>query len=389
MAHFLWQGTSLEGTSLEGAEERESAEELEQHLNQQGVFQVQSWNIPDADVFGSLSERQVLEWLVHLGQLLASHLRLADALGLMAEAYPPLAVRYRLRRMRESLHQGTRFSETLARFGGMPPFVVQLIRVAEAADRLPQVVDDLTGFYRFQHEMAREQQKVLSYPLLVLALFLGVTLGLVVLIIPMFERLYLRFGEDLFWGTWGLLKLSELLREHPVSALLALGGVLTGAAGVWHRWRWEALWSLLPGGGTLLRESRIMFYCTGMELLLRSGVQLQEALPLVARILPPALSQPLKEVEQAIHSGKRTSEAFQQVPWSEPTLVRMLHLAEESGALTEGFRQFGVQLRERVQGRLNRINILLGPLVLLLVALGVLGVLLSVYLPLFQASRYY
>ncbi len=387
MTHFLWKGSDFSGRDLEGAEESASAFTLRNALHAQGVYRIQlvplhafSWKQP-------LSEAQIVDWLEQLQQLLQAHLRLAEAISLIAETSRKLPLRYRWRRVHQALHAGRSFSQALEQFGGMPGWVTQLIRVAEATDRLPEVLRGLVEFYQFKREVAQERQKVASYPLLVLTSFLFITLGILLFIIPMFHRVYQRFGEDLFWGTAVLQALSEGLRNHPGVAFGILGAL--GGAGIWYHRQGEGFWKLLPGGATIVRESQLMFYSTAMNLLLRSRLNLQEALPLASELLLGRQQHSLERVREELLSGIAPADAFRHASWASASFLRMVALADESGNLAEGFRQHSLSLKDHLKVRLNWMNALLGPLLMLLVALGVLFVLLSVYLPLFRVVDYY
>ena len=386
MTHFLWKGSDFSGKDLEGAEESASATTLRHHLHAQGVYRIKlhplyafSWKHP-------LSEAQIIDWLEQLQQLLQAHLRLTEAISLIAETRRNPLLRYRWRRMHQALNSGQAFSEALERFGGMPRWVTQLIRVAEATDRLPDVLKGLVEFYQFKREVAQERQKVASYPLLVLTSFLFITLGILLFIIPMFHRIYQRFGTDLFWGTALLQSLSNGLRGHPLLAAGVAGGI--AGAGVWYHRQGEGFWRWLPGGARLVRESRLMFYSTAMNLLLRSRLNLQEALPLATELLGPQ-HHSLQKVREELLAGVAPAEAFRHASWASASFLRMVALADESGNLAEGFRQHSLSLRDQLKVRMNWMNALLGPLLMLGVALGVLFILLSVYLPLFRVVDYY
>lgn len=131
-----------------------------------------------------------------------------------------------------------------------------------------------------------------------------------------------------------------------------------------------------------------MFYSTAMNLLLRSRLNLQEALPLAMELLGPQ-HHSLQKVREELLAGVAPAEAFRHASWASASFLRMVALADESGNLAEGFRQHSLSLRDQLKVRMNWMNALLGPLLMLGVALGVLFILLSVYLPLFRVVDYY
>ena len=57
----------------------------------------------------------------------------------------------------------------------------------------------LLDFYQFQQSIIREQKRLLNYPLVVFSIFLVLSLGSVIFMVPMFKRMYVGLGDELFW----------------------------------------------------------------------------------------------------------------------------------------------------------------------------------------------
>ena len=65
-----------------------------------------------------------------------------------------------------------------------------MIEVAESSGRLAEVLGMLLEFYQFQEKIIQEQKRLLNYPLVIFSIFIVLSLGAVVCIVPMFERMY-------------------------------------------------------------------------------------------------------------------------------------------------------------------------------------------------------
>ena len=98
--------------------------------------------------------------------------------------------------------------------------------------------------------------------------------------VPMFKRMYAGLGEDLFWLTRALVKLSDSLRFNPEAWIL--GTLFSGAIiiFVYRMFGWYWFLNLIPGGKRLQQSVQMLFYSRSMEIMLLTGVHLQEALAL-------------------------------------------------------------------------------------------------------------
>ena len=108
----------------------------------------------------------------------------------------------------------------LRHYQAFPQIVAKMIEVAESTGRLTEVLGMLLEFYQFQQKMILEQKRLLNYPLVVFSIFIVLSLGAVIFMVPMFKRMYAGLGEDLFWLTRALVKLSDSLRFNPEAWIL-------------------------------------------------------------------------------------------------------------------------------------------------------------------------
>ena len=120
----------------------------------------------------------------------------------------------------------------------------------------------------------------------------------------MFKRMYIGLGDELFWLTRMLLNLSDSLHIHPENWIL--GSLICGAllVAIYRTLGFTWLLNLIPGGKRLRESVRMLFYSRGMEIMLSTGVHLQEALALAEEMLPRLLRKRIAPVRKAVDSGK-------------------------------------------------------------------------------------
>ena len=387
MGNFYWEGTDKQGSLHEGALESHSREAAKEHLLLEGYYRVRFWKIQQSHLHRSLNNTEITEFLLQLHRLLKSGVELDDALGFAIQEQKNNVLSFLLCRIRQDLRDGLSMSSALRHYQAFPQIVAKMIEVAESTGRLTEVLGMLLEFYQFQQKMILEQKRLLNYPLVVFSIFIVLSLGAVIFMVPMFKRMYAGLGEDLFWLTRALVKLSDSLRFNPEAWIL--GTLFSGAiiVFVYRLFGWYWLLNLIPGGKRLQQSVQMLFYSRSMEIMLLTGVHLQEALALAEEMFPKLLRKRIAPVREAVDSGKSLCDAYAMVPVFSPMFVKMVALGESSGHLPSSFARIGSHNQEALKKIMAWASTLIEPLLMILIAFGVLGFLLSMYLPLFRMAE--
>ena len=387
MGNFYWEGTDKQGSLYEGALESHSREAAKEHLLLEGYYRVRFWKIQQSHLHRSLNNTEITEFLLQLHRLLKSGVELDDALGFAIQEQKNNVLSFLLCRIHQDLREGLSMSSAMRHYQAFPQIVAKMIEVAESTGRLTEVLGMLLEFYQFQQKMILEQKRLLNYPLVVFSIFIVLSLGAVIFMVPMFKRMYVGLGEDLFWLTRALVKLSDSLRFNPEAWIL--GSLFSGAliVFVYRLFGWYWLLNLIPGGKRLQQSVQMLFYSRSMEIMLLTGVHLQEALALAEEMFPKLLRKRIAPVREAVDSGKSLCDAYAMVPVFSPMFVKMVALGESSGHLPSSFARIGSHNQEALKKIMAWASTLIEPLLMILIALGVLGFLLSMYLPLFRMAE--
>lgn len=387
MAHFYWEGSDKHGNPHEGTLESQNLEEAREILQQEGFFRVRFWKIQLSSLNKVLSNTEITDFLLQLHRLLKSGVELDDAFSFAIQEQKDRVLCFLLCQARQDLRSGLSLSACLQRYQAFPSILGKMIEVAESSGRLTEVMGMLLEFYQFQEKIIQEQKRLLNYPLVIFSIFIILSLGSIVFIVPMFKRMYAGMGDELFWLTRLLVDFSDSLRFNPASWIL---GTLLFAAIIFSVNRtlgWYWLLNLVPGGRRLQEKVRLLFYSRGMEIMLSTGVHLQEALALAEEMLPRLLRSRIIPVREAVDSGKPLHEAYSMVPFFSPMFVKLVALGESSGHLPSSFARIGMQNQESLKKIMSWVNTLIEPVLMILIAAGVLGFLLSMYLPLFKMAE--
>ena len=389
MSRFLWTGIDEQGIQETGAIEGSSAASVVAKLNQQSKFRVALRRLSDYAVQQNLGEETLRSVLSFLGRLLRSGIGLHLSLNEAISHFKAPTLKYHLCMVRDQLLEGESLGNALASTRAVPDMVTRTLVAAESSDRLAESIDELYELLQLRRNFLRDQRRLLLYPMTVLGVFLLLVLGILVYVIPMFGRLYTIAGDQLFWPTQVMVGLSELLRgsrEGWLAAVLLLG---LGGLGIRRYEKLGSIWAKVPGVRELRRKIQAMMYARAMSSGLHSGLPLTTCLQLMEPMLMDFQQPELSKLREQVEHGEGLGKSYQRVSGLGPRFANAVSAGEATGDLAGAFAHVSDDCRIEVEHTLGRFNAYLEPVLMILIASGVLVFLLSIYLPLFQVAEYY
>ena len=323
--------------------------------------------------------------------LLEAGLHLNEALTtLLAKEVQP-AARQLLQHLCDELAKGRGFSDVLAehprRFA---PVYVAIVRSAERTGDLPRA---LARFITYQRQFDNIRKKLVAasiYPALLLLVGAGVTLFLLAYVVPRFSQVYASAGRDLPVASAWLLQIGSFIQRQGWLltglgvAVLALGGVWLGSQGGWSALGESLL--RLPGIAPRAREFRLARFYRALSLLLAAGIALPRALDMVTGLLDPAQRQRLAQVRSMIDQGLPLSSSLVAQGLASPVARSLLTVGERSGQLGEMLERSARFHDEALERWLDWASRLLEPLLMTLIGLVIGGVVVLMYLPIFELA---
>ena len=387
MAHYLWKGISVQGYPMEGGVESSNVKEVVASLRKQNIFEVRFQQVFARKLRVPLSQELLVHFLNQLHRLLESGVELVDCLSFIIRQRTHPAFRYILCRLRQDIQEGKSLTESFQRFAScFPSIFIHLIAVAEKSGNLQEVLKELSDFFVFQNKFAQERRKLLVYPWVVSGGAFVLFLGILLFIVPTFKTMFLASPNALPLTTKGMILLSDSLREAPEYWVLAAAG-MGGLVAYVSRWvDWRRGLAFIPLLRGMEKSTRLLFYARSMTIMLQAGVKLREALKLSETLFPKFLQKELRAVHQQIDFGNSLVDAYSRSALFPALFVHLVAVGESSGYLAPTFERIALLYQETLERRMNFLNSLVEPIFTLLLAIGILIVLLSIYLPIFDLA---
>uniref|UniRef100_A0A7C4QLH1 Type II secretion system protein GspF domain-containing protein n=1 Tax=Schlesneria paludicola TaxID=360056 RepID=A0A7C4QLH1_9PLAN len=299
----------------------------------------------------------------------ARRLGAADARGTLSLTLrlQALAEELRQRRVKRALaavvrrlEQGATLDEAFrAEPTGLPPDLARLIAISLPGGQVELLIHDYLENARRLSDLRRSLILGLTYPLVLLLVFLAVMVFLMSTLLPMFKNLFEEFGTELPALTEFFLKVSDVLVNHGWAVAgvgLGLAAIVLGALRVFGgRAVVQNLWRSIPLLGQGLRWASLSNYCHLLATLMELHVPLPQALRAAATANDDkALAQAAERTADAMERGLPPDEAVQQTRSCLRELGPTLHGAGRGRDVVESLRATAevFDARSRLQAQL-------------------------------------
>lgn len=326
-----------------------------------------------------------------LAALLEAGLTSAEALGVLWQKADQPMVRSALGQMSQRLREGRTLSQAMALAPAIFPEL--LVAVVGASELTGQLASALRRFIDYQgrvDQLRRQLVSALMYPSIVLLVGMVVVLFMLLLVIPGFASLLSSLRGPMPLTTRLMLDWAQLLAQHGTLIRLAIASLL-GLLG-WSvfsrqgRGGWLGLLTRLPRLQAFLTLFELTRFYSAFGLVLQGGMPIPQALKLAGSLLGETRQLALGRVSQALSGGAALSDALVQHEMTTPVAEHLLRVGEhtgEIGAMCEHIVRFHDEQLARVHELAAKV---LGPLVMLVVGVMVGGLVVMLYLPIFDLA---
>ena len=323
--------------------------------------------------------------------LLKAGIPLLQSLELLVGHGKDPLLRNSLDRCVELLKEGMSFSEALEQVGTFPAVYRANVVAGERSGTLPEVIARWLAFQTFAQNSRRRIIEALIYPLflvVVMAIALGVIFNVV---LPRFAEIYSGSGMEMPAATAILLEMGAFVRKTLYGQLALLVGL-----GFFLRWMltteagkrlMEQFILVLPRLGTLYRMYHSSVFARTLGVLLAGGMPVLQALEVIQRTTPSErMRLRLLSVTELVRAGSSLHLALEQSRLLDPLAVEMTRVGEQSSALPDMLNHVADFFDQEVEKATTAVTTLIGPILILGMGAMVLGLLLAVYVPLFNAG---
>lgn len=324
-----------------------------------------------------------------------SGLPISRALTVLSAQVPNKYLGAKLREVRDDVEMGLSLSDALAKHPKVfDDLYVSMVRAGEVGGSIDVVLKSVATQLEKQVALARKIRGAMMYPVVVLSVISIIFVAMMILIVPVFKKLFKTLHAPLPGPTKGVIAISNTLASwHVVIVVL----VILVAIFAFRRWiateegrmKWDAFKLRPPIFGQLAHKAAIARFSFTLSSLLSSGVPVMESLDIVARASGNAVfAKATGEIKAAVRTGRPFAEPMKLNPIFTPLVVQMVEVGEQTGALDEMLERAAAFYQAEVDQTVDNLSSILEPLMVVMMG-GVVGtVIISLYLPMLTYIKY-
>jgi type IV pilus assembly protein PilC len=397
---FAWRGVDRNGDIQQGVVDAITQADVSQQLKQHRIrvtriqrqFDLPSWL--QFNLQRRINARDITQFTRQLATLLHAGVPLLQAFDILDRGESNAALKILIRELRTQVEGGVALNQALRQHTAFDALYCNLVAVGELAGLLDTMLERLASHLEKSEALRTTIRSALIYPSAVLAIAGLVLVLILVFVVPAFQNIFASFGAELPWLTRGVIALSEGLQQHGLWLL-----VLTTFAAWWLRrqvqqrinWRrtLHRLLLLLPIAGPLTRHACTARWTRTLATLFAAGVPLTEALEAVQGVTGHLMFQAATQAIQAqLIQGQALSRALDSTEGLfPPMVVQMCAIGEESGALDHMLEKTAEHYEREVDSTVARLSTLLEPFIMVVLGLLIGGLVMALYLPIFQLGQ--
>ena len=291
------------------------------------------------------------------------------------------------------VESGDSFSEALSKHPKVfDRLYVSMVGAGERGGLLAEILGRTATYLENTARLRKKVKSAMMYPTSVTVIAIGITIFLLLKVVPVFGEIYSGFGAKLPAPTQFLIDLSNILQRF----FLVFAGGLAAAIWGWFyflktpagRWFWDARRITLPIFGSIAHKICLARFTRTFASLIRSGIPILEVLQIVSRTVGNVVME--KAIQTAagdIEEGESITTALQKHPIFPSMVVRMISAGEQTGQIDKMMEKVADFLDEEIETTLSGLTSLIEPLLIVFLGVTVGGIAICMFLPIFKMSE--
>jgi type IV pilus assembly protein PilC len=400
---FNYEVVDSKGKLARGTVDAANEAAAAQLLRQQGVVPV---DISSADSvlrkelrIPGLSGRVTLRDLAILTRQFAtltnSGMTLLRSLAILEEQMPKPRLRKAIGDVRTDVEAGMSLSAALTKQDRVfPRLMVAMIRAGETGGFLDNALERMAGTFEKDAALRGKIKSALTYPVIVLLFSALLITGVMIFIVPIFEKMFAQLGGQLPLPTQIIVTISHsLLWSGPLLLLLGFGGTAL------MRWllrtrpevrrKVDRLKLRLPVFGPLFTKIAISRFTRNLGTLLGVGVPVLQALDVVGATTGNAvITEAMSDLQVAVRDGQPMSSRLSRHKVFPAMVVQMIEVGEESGQISQMLDKIADFYDREVDMAAESLTASIEPIMVLLMGAIVGVMVVCLYLPMFTIYQH-
>jgi type IV pilus assembly protein PilC len=397
MAAWIWEASTRAGEHRSGTMEAENEGAVRERLSAQGFTISSVKKKPFELVLPKLGSGVSLKDLVvftrTFSTMIDAGLPIVQCLDMLSTQAENKYFGEILGKVKGDVESGKSLSESMAKHPKVfDQLFCNLVAAGEAGGILDLIFRRMATYLEKTAKLARQVKGALVYPTAIIVVGFGVMIIMMTFVLPTFEAMFKDLGAgSLPAPTRVVLAISHFITGNALIliplAVAAGFGLSAFKKTTQGRYLWDSMMLKMPVIGNVVRKGAVARFTRTLGTLLASGVPILDAMDIVARTAGNAVvSKGILYAREKVSEGKDIASPLLETAIFPPMVVQMIGVGEQTGAMDDMLQKIADFYEEEVDAAVAAMSAMLEPLILVFLGVGVGGMLIAMYLPIFDVA---
>ncbi len=397
MPTFIWEATTKGGEFRSGTFTADSEDAVSDRLRAQGLTITKVKRKPMELTLPSIGTGVGLKDMVvftrTFSTMVDAGLPIVSGLDMLSNQ----AENPRFGRVLQSVKGEVESGKSLSEAMGSHPRVFDdlfrnLVAAGEAGGILDVIFRRLATYLEKAAKLRRQVRGALIYPSVIVGVGVLVVFVMLTKVLPVFEKMFIDLGAgSLPAPTRMVLALSHAISDNIVIFILGMVALAVGFTSILRtkkgRYVFDTVLLRAPVIGNVMRKIAVARFTRTLGTLLSSGVPILDALDIVAKSAGNmVVSRGILYARARIAEGKDIASPLMETGVFPPMVVQMIGVGEQTGAMDDMLQKIADFYEDEVDAAVSGMTALLEPLMLVVLGGIVGGLLIAMYLPIFEVA---
>jgi type IV pilus assembly protein PilC len=342
---------------------------------------------------GSVALADLVIFTRQLATMIDAGLAMVQCLQALAEQTSNKIMRDTIRDVCTRVEGGDSFSEALAKHPKtFNRLYVCMVGAGERGGLLAEILARLATYLENTARLRKKVKSAMMYPTAVTIVAIGITVFLLVKVVPVFGDVYKGFGSKLPAPTQALIDLSNFVQNYLLYLIAATGAAIYGWLAYLKTKQGREFWDRtrirLPIFGVIAHKICLARFTRTFASLVRSGVPILEVLQIVSNTVGNVvMEKALRASAGDIERGEGISAALGKHPVFPIMIIRMITAGEQTGKIENMLERISDFLDDEIETTLSGLTSLIEPLLIVFLGVTVGGIAICMFLPIFKMSE--
>jgi type IV pilus assembly protein PilC len=389
----------MDGESLSGIVEAPGENEAAELLGERGLIVLslvagKKKNFKGINInLGGVNQKDLVIFSRQLAVMISATIPIVQALRILSQQTSNPVFTDKIIEIANDVDGGMKLSDAMSKHSKIfSNFFVAMIKSGETSGRLEEVLEYLADQMEKDYDLVARIKGAMIYPVVILVGLVGVSVLMMVYILPKLTPMLKESGAELPAITNWLIAISDFM----VSSWYYILFILLILAFIFVYWTksqsgknmWDSIKIKIPIFGGLFKKIYLVRFTRSLHTLIKGGVPISMALRITAEVVDnKAYADLIMKTVAEVEAGNSISTLFAKSPLVPKMLSQMMIVGEKTGRIDTILERLSDFYSREINTMVANMTTLIEPLILILMGVGVGGIVAAIMLPMYKVAQ--